>query len=236
MTLRPRRTPSVLTTAVALTVVVLAGCSSPTPGPGAETPAAAPTSASPSPTPAPEAPATEIAADVLLPAAAWEPAGPAGAPTPGVTDWRLPESCAVGAPATASAMLGVEHGDGALESSVGVQQVAVFADADAAVAEADRVAAALARCAADPGAPSRYVVEPLAVGAQGLGLATDYYGTEGDVSTAIGTYLALTRRGTAVTLVSAEGGESNVGAAREELTARAGAAWELLCTYDAEGC
>lgn len=53
---------------------------------------------------------------------------------------------------------------------------------------------------------------------------------------ALGSYLALTRRGTAITLVALEGGESTVGAAREDVTAQVQQAWELLCRFDAAGC
>ncbi|WP_158068927.1 hypothetical protein [Cellulosimicrobium sp. CUA-896] len=82
------------------------------------------------------------------------------------------------------------------------------------------------------------MTEPLDVGAQGAGLATDYYGASdgGDLDGALGSYLAATRRGTAVTLVALDGGETTVGVARETVVANAQAAWDLLCRYDAEGC
>ena len=131
------------------------------------------------------------------------------------------------------------EGDGADEGTVGVHQVAVFADADAATAEAARLADLLAACAAQGGAEgTAYTAEPLDVGAQGSGLATDYYGSggSGDLDTALGTYLATTRRGAAVTLVALDGGESTVGAARETVAEQTRAAWELLCRYEQAGC
>ncbi|WP_149203733.1 hypothetical protein [Actinotalea subterranea] len=230
---------------VAGCVLALAACTgegsgSSTTAPPSTTPGTTP--ATPAATASPEAPATpgDVPADVFLPEAAWAPVAGPRQESRGITDWRLPEACAAGIASTALDMATVTQGDGELEAQVGVQQVAVFADADAAVAEADRLAAAIDGCqgtAAD--GSTAYVREPLEVGAQGLGLATDYYGAsaEGAVDDgALGSYLALTRRGTAVTLVALEGGESTVGTARETVTGHAGQAWELLCRYDSAGC
>ncbi|QZN85614.1 hypothetical protein [Cellulomonas sp. C5510] len=70
------------------------------------------------------------------------------------------------------------------------------------------------------------------------GLATDVDGAsaQGPLDEALGSYLAVTRRGTAVTVVGLEGGERTVGAARDVATRLAGQAWELLCGYDSAGC
>lgn len=226
----------------AVCVLALAGCGaggSDDPATTTAPPVAEPTTPAPDPTTsAPSAPST-VPAEVLLADAAWSPITGTRQESEGITDWLLPESCAAGIASTAAAMRTVTIGDGQEEAQVGVQQVALFTDADAAVAEADRVAAVLAQCTAAPGTETTYVVEPLAVGAQGLGLATDYYGSsaEGTVDDgALGSYLALTRRGTALTLVGLQGGESTIGVARESVTAHTQAAWDLLCGYDSAGC
>lgn len=155
----------------------------------------------------------------------------------GVVEWRVPEVCAAAAP-EALDMSTITQGTGEFEETVGVHQVAVFEDADAAMAATDDLVAALDQCAEAGSGESVYVLEDIAVGAQGAGLATDYYGTSvsEDLDDAVGTYLALTRRGNAVTLVSAEGGESTVGAARERVVEQLAGAWELLCGYDSQGC
>lgn len=205
-----------------------------------EPPAASPTPSAPPPD-APSAPPTrtDLGTDVLLPAEAWEPVSAPRSESTDAAPWWLPEACGAVSPASATAVLTAVHGDGQAEGARGVQQVAVFGDVDAAVAEADRIGQALATCGADgAAAPTRYVAEPLAVGAQGTGLASDHYGQspDGGLDGAMGTYAAVTRRGTAVTLVALDGGEGTVGAARERITAQAYAAWELLCPYDAAGC
>lgn len=230
---------TMLTSTVALCVLALAGCTADEPATAdPSTPAASATSAS-SGAPTPTAPvATDIAPDVLLAEAVWTAAG-AEVPRQekdGVVEWRLPTACAAGAPTQALAMRSVTHGTGEYESSVGAQQVAVLPDADAAVAEADRLATVLGACTGEP--PTLYVVEPLAVGAQGIGLATDYYGASasGPLDGAMGTYAAITRRGTAVTLVALDSGEGTVGAARQTVTGLAPQAWEQLCVFDAAGC
>lgn len=241
------RTSTLLTCALTTAALALAGCSAAEPAAGPTTPppsSSAPPAASPSEPepsdPAPSAPtATEVPAEAMLPETSWTGTEGGRQDSPGVVAWRLPEACAAGAPEGASAMRTVQQGDGGTESQVGVQQVAVFADADAAVAEADRLGAALTACpeyASDT--ETTYVVEPLDVGAQGTGLATDHYGAsaDGDLDTAMGSYLATTRRGTAVTVVAIEGGEGTVGDARATVTAQAQAAWGLLCAYDSAGC
>lgn len=180
----------------------------------------------------------DLPPEVLLPDAAFDPITGDRVETDGVSAWALPDSCAIDPPA-AAAMRGVTVGTGEFEAPVGLQQVAVFADADTAVAEADRLVAALTSCspAADD-TQTRYLPEPVAVGAQGTGLATDYYGAaeSGSEDAALGSYLAVTRRGAAITLVANDGGESTIGVARSEVTDRLQAAWELLCRYDSAGC
>lgn len=233
---------STTTTVLAASALVLAACTA-APGdtPGTpETSAPEPSTSISTPAPGDPAPAlpTDAPADVLLPAGAWGAEG-GRAEAEGVADWHLPEACADGGPADATAMRTATEGDGAAEGVVGVHQVAVFADADAATAEAARLADLLAACAAQGGAEgTTYTVEPVDVGAQGTGLATDYYGSgeSGDLDTALGTYLTTTRRGAAVALVALDGGESTVGAARETVSEQARAAWELLCRYEQAGC
>ncbi|QHT57338.1 hypothetical protein GXP71_15500 [Cellulomonas sp. H30R-01] len=225
-----------LTSTIVLCALTLAGCAGgPEPVATAEPGVSAPAT-SPSPT---ASAATDVAPDVMLTEAAWTVVGP-GAPrdeSTGVVDWRLPEACAAGDPTGASAMRTVSQGSGEFEAPVGVQQVAVLADADAAVAEAERLTAALGTCTeGEP--PTRYVAEPLAVGAQGLGLATDYYGASasGALDDAMGTYVAVTRRGNAVMLVGLDGGEGTVGSARTTVSGLAQQGWELLCPFDSAGC
>jgi hypothetical protein len=231
-------TTRLLTTAVC--VLALTGCGAGGSDDPATTapPAAAPSTPAADPT-TPAAPDTEVPSTALLPDAAWAPVTGTRQDSEGITDWLLPESCAAGIASTAAAMRSTTIGDGEFEAQIGVQQVAVFPDVDAAVAEADRIAAVLAGCAAAPGTETSYLVEPLAVGAQGLGLATDYYGTSaaGTVDDdAMGSYLALTRRGTALTLIGLEGGESTIGVARAAVAGHAQAAWDLLCAYADAGC
>lgn len=231
-----------LTSTIALCVLALAGCAAEPAAPDATTPSAseAPASADPSPTPTTSV-ATDVGPEVMLTEAAWSAAGfdPPRTETTGVVAWRVPEACAAGEPTAAAAMRTVAQGTGEFEYPVGAQQVAVLPDADAAVAEAGRLTAALGACTeGEP--PTRFVAEPLAVGAQGLGLAADYYGSStsgaGSLDDAMGTYVAVTRRGTAVMLVGLEGGEGTVGSARTTVSALAQQGWELLCPYDSAGC
>ncbi|WP_258724973.1 hypothetical protein [Cellulomonas sp. NS3] len=193
--------------------------------------------ASPSPTSTTAAPATptDVPADVLLPAEVFEASTDAFTETTAVEPWRIPDSCGdVGAPAAATAMRTHAHGDGMEETVVGVQQVAAFATADEAVAAATALVEALGACIDESGSGGGFAVEPVAVGAQGHGLATWYYEPGDDAG--LGTYLAVTRRGSAVTLVSGEGGERTVGNARTATVAQTQRAWERLCGYEVAGC
>jgi len=230
---------------VAACALALAGCASGGPAsPGTAT-GTAPTTTGPTTTPSAAtgaegaAPATDVPPAVMLPETTWQGTGPEGPreESAGVVAWRLPESCAAGAPAEAVAMRTVAQGSGELESPVGLHQVALLPDADAAVAEVDRLTAVLTACTADDGATA-YVVEPLAVGAQGIGLATAYdrASAAGAVDDALGSYLTVTRRGPAITLVGLEGGEGTVASARETATRQVQEAWGLLCAYDSAGC
>lgn len=243
---------TIRTSALAVCALLLAACSaSPAPD-GSDLPSAPPTSSeapddpenpdvSETGAPSDDVP-TDLPPEALLQGSAWEALTGPREESDGVVAWRLPEACTAGEPTTAATMRTVTQGDSAEEAPVGVQQVALFADADAAAAEADRLAAAVAACAEqvpdDASGGTTYVAEPVEVGAQGTGLATDYYGAAegGGLDDALGTYLATTRRGTAVTLVALDGGESTVGVARETVTGNAQAAWELLCAYDSAGC
>lgn len=239
---------STRTLTVVACALVLAGCTSGGDGGGTAAPTDDPTPTTTGPDPAPTTPAptggagaapADLAPEVLLPATAWDLPVDPREESAGVVDWRLPQACDAGAPESATAMRTVVQGDGQAEAQVGVQQVALFADADAAVAEADRLAAVLRECttyASDTA--TTYVVEPVEIGAQGTGIATDYYGASatGSLDEAIGSYLVTTRRGTAITLVGVEGGEALVSSARGTATEQAQSAWALLCGYDSSGC
>lgn len=256
--MRTSRTPVVLVVAAAL---VLAGCSDGSPDPGTSSQSTGPTaspsvteSAEPTPAPSdepsegaepteeptePSGPATDLPATVLLSQSQLVPEEGPRTELEGLVDWVFPVSCGVGGPETALVMQSVSQGDGTFEVPVGHHQVAVFTDAEAAVAEADRVTAALDACAGtgDDG-QSVLVTQPVDVGAQGVALVVDYYGAleaNGDEGT-LGYVTAVTRRGNAVTLVSSEGGESSVAASRERVLGELGAAWEKLCAYDSAGC
>ena len=229
-----------------------------TPAPATSTPSSsgpstsAPSTSAPS-TPAPSTPAptastppvpTDLPQEVLLPVEALRPPDGPRQVSEGTLPWRLPDACSVGAPPAAVAMRTVQQGDGEFEAPVGVQQVAVHADAAAAQAEATRVAAALQDCAqraaSAPAAetPTRYLVSPSAIGADGIELAVDYYGVTADDPAAdgLGYAVVLVRRGTALTLVGAVGGEGSIRAAREEAAGQAQQAWERLCRYQVDGC
>lgn len=233
----PSRMRSVL---VALTLATTVAACAPGDPTGGAAPADSPSRsaepvATPTPTTAPPATPTDVPADVLLPAEVFEASTEVLAGTTDVEPWRIPDSCGdVGAPAGATAMRTHAHGDGREETVVGVQQVAAFATADDAVAAATALVEALGACVDTSGSGGGYAVEPVAVGAQGHGLATWYY-EPGDDS-GLGTYLAVTRRGSVVTLVSGEGGERTVGNARAETVAQTQQAWELLCGYEVAGC
>ncbi|WP_139316028.1 hypothetical protein [Cellulosimicrobium sp. CUA-896] len=134
------RTPALAASAL-VSALLLAACSgssdpaAPTssgtgPSRGA-TPSSEPDATDPaSEEPAPAVP-TDLPAEALLPAAAWEASGDAREESEGAAAWRLPDACGAEPPADVAAMLTVAQGDGAAEGPVGVQQVAVFPDADA---------------------------------------------------------------------------------------------------------
>lgn len=254
-----RTTTSRTTTAVlsAALVIGLAGCAGGSPGDGATSsapplstasPVESPTSTAPTSTattPAPSPVPTSVDVAVLLPESAFAPRDGDRTVSEGVEPWVLSTSCDLGSPSGAASMTSVRQGDGQFEVPVGLQQVAVYTDAAAAQAEAARVGAAARACAAaaeagpsEDGGNTRYLVEQLPVGADGLGIATDYYGaTAGDPdAVVIGDYVALTRRGTAVTLVGESGGEDDTDSARTTVTALAQQAWERLCAYEQAGC
>src|SRR6185436_9682428 len=56
----------------------------------------------------------------------------------GVVSWLVDEGCGAGSPADGVAMRTVTQGSGEVESRVGVQQVVVLRDADAAAVDAVR--------------------------------------------------------------------------------------------------
>lgn len=213
-----------------------------TAGPGDATESATPTEApaEPSLEPTTEAPVptTDLPATALLPAEETYPEGGPRVEREGVEPWLVPDACEAGAPDTAVAMRTVTQGDGAYEDSIGQQQVAVFADVDAAVAEADRLGAVLDGCEAGPDISSGYASEPVAVGAQGVGLVVAYYDdyVPGQDLMSLGYVVTATRRGNAVTLVAHAGGEYSVGASRDLVVPQLQAAWERLCAYETEGC
>lgn len=212
-----------------------------TESPTEEETSSSPTATSPTETESPPSePAVDIPAQVLPEATLdAELLGTADQPreeTAGITAWRLPEDCRPPTP-DALDMWTVTQGSGELEEPVGIQQVAVFADAGAATAAADALLASMESCAAAEGAATRYVVEGVDIGAQGHGLVTDYYGASAtDLATAIGDYVAQTRRGTAVTLVGYQGGETQVQSAGQSTRLLLATAWERLCVYDSAGC
>lgn len=121
---------------------------------------------------------------------------------------------------------------------VAVHKVAVFDDAATAQQEARRLGENLEACAAATKAPSRAVVEVVPVGAQGHCLATgDLDQRAGDPSDdAEDGYLVTTRRGRAVTLVSAEGVTGGVVGVRPMVQEQAQEAWARLCRYASSGC
>jgi hypothetical protein len=248
MTTATTRTPA-RRAATALLAVALAGTlTACTADDGAPSAGASP-SASPPPSTAttPSAPAsddpaagpatpTDVPADVMLPAAVFDASTEAFSEATDIEPWRLPGSCGdAPAPAGASGMRLHAHGDGEAETVVGIHQVAAFGTVDDAVAAATALVEALGGCTDTTGSGTTYGVEPVAVGAQGHGLATWYYGAQGG-GDGMGTYLVVTRRGNAVTLVSGEGGERTVGGARTQTVAQAQQAWERLCGFEVAGC
>ena len=137
----------------------------------------------------------------------------------------------------------VTDGDGQTQEVVRVQQVAAFTDVATAVAEAGRLSEVMDRCADDgAGEPERLRASgPVAVGAQGYGLARRYEaggaGGAGGTASPFGTYAAVTRRGTAVTLLAQTAGETSVKGSQRVVVSETQAAWERLCLYDrTAGC
>ncbi|WNB85556.1 hypothetical protein [Cellulomonas sp. ATA003] len=238
---RRRRTAAVIGTAAAVAAIAvgvpaLDRVDLPTwPAPVATAPPApAPTTPTPEPSTTPDPTKTPSSAvtipvptEVLAPALL-EPR----TTTDGTVAWALPEECAAGSPSTATAMLTARDGTGEFEARIDVQQVALFADAATAVAEADRVRAALAACDASSELISTETVE---VGAQGTGVARVYGDGEG-APTPFGTYAVLTRRGSALALATVDGGDGSTESSREPVTQRARQLWERLCGYESAGC
>lgn len=227
---RRRRAAAATGAAVALvaTVVALPVLDRVTLGPlnapvaGAPPAPSAPSSPSPSPSES-----ARVPPEVLAPVAS-EPR----ATTDGTVAWAIFEECAVGTPSTASTMLTARDGTGEFEAPTDVQQVALFPDTASAVAEFDRVRQALDRC--DAGS-DLVTTETLDVGDQNVGVASVYGDDEG-APTPFGTYAVLTRRGTAVTLVTVDGGDGSPESSRDMVVERASQAWENLCDFDSAGC
>ena len=211
---------------------------SPSPPPSALPSSAAPTAAAPTaaaPTPPAAPPLGPARTDV--PDAAVLPAQQPVGDVSGLVAWTVPQGCQGGRPSAAAAMRTVTDGDGQFEAVVRVQQVVAFPDVATAVAEATRLRRAMERCADDGDAdPDRLrTVGPVAVGAQGYGLARRYRGAASPLP--LGTYTAITRRGNALTLLAHTGGEISVEGSRRAVVADAQAAWERLCLYDrTAGC
>lgn len=165
------------------------------------------------------------------------PVEQAAGDAPGTVAWTLPDGCAADAPRGGAVMRTVTDGDGRFEKVARVQQVATFPDAGAAVAEAGRLARVMERCADDDGADTDRLrsAGPVAVGAQGYGLARRY--DAGGEPAPFGTFAVVVRRGNALTLLAHTGGEISVQGSRTALLADAQAAWERLCLYDrTAGC
>lgn len=245
-----------ITVALATTAaLVLAGCAGSS-APESDPTSQAPTSSSPADTPEPTeapsasaepteeptteapAPTTDLPSSVLLSQEAFYPEDGARTEREGVETWLVPNGCEPVTPDAAVAMRTLTQGDGAFEDAVGQQQVAVFADVDAAVAEADRLGAVLAACAGTEDLTTGFTTEPVEVGAQGVGLVVSYYGdyVPGQDEMSLGYFLSVTRRGNAVTLVTNAGGEYSIKASRDRVVPELQAAWELLCAYDSTGC
>lgn len=222
------------TAVLAVVALALSGCSAAaTPQRDATTTTVPAPEADPRQSPAPDE--TSLPSGLMLTAAAF-----GSDVEPVVTEpfdaWALPGPCAAGAPHGVVASRGVAYGVGSSTSPIGTQQVAVFADASAAVAEAERLTDIMTACAAAPGEVT-FVVEDVAVGAQGTGLVVDYGASAGGSGDdALGYYLVTTRRGNAVTLVGHLGGEASIGTSRKDAVTASQAAWRLLCVYDSAGC
>lgn len=170
-------------------------------------------------------PKTDLPEDVLLPGSDEQERG--------VQAWQELGECVLGTPPerAVAAMATTRTGDGEFERQVPVQQVVVLETVKDAVAEAGRLQAQLASCAG-----GAYASAPVAVGAQGQGLAFGYQQLS-DGQYAFGNYLVTTRRGNAVTLLTSTGGEGSLEGARQNETARAQQAWDRLCVYErTDGC
>lgn len=186
----------------------------------------------------------QVPEDVLLPIASMGPAQEPRQDVEGLAGWSLPGECIEEAPRGAAAMRTVVLGAGAGETGdrapddppVGVHQVAVFADAVTAQRAAERLGENLEACAAATRPPSRAVVEVVPVGAQGHGLSTAAVERVADPSGAVIGYLVTTRRGRAVTLVSAEGVEDSAVGVGPMVREQAQEAWARLCRYASSGC
>ncbi|MEP7762485.1 hypothetical protein [Sanguibacter sp. 25GB23B1] len=223
-------------------VTVLGGCSdAAAPEDGASTgPTEQTQEPAPTAEPTTEAPVgTTLPPEVMLTGADFGMDREDAVVTEPIGTWALPDACTGGVPSTAAASRGVAYGNGELESTVGTHQVAVFADVAEATAEAQRLGDVMTACAAAPAQDGGALfVEDVPVGAQGKGLAVDYYGTSAgtDGQESLGYFVAITRRGNAVTLSGHLGGESSVGESRTNALSTSQAAWELLCIYDSAGC
>lgn len=213
--------------AVALSLPALDRDPLPPASPPVATTSPAPVTPSEDATDAPSGGPTQVPPEVLV-----LPTTEPRATTDGTVAWVLPEQCAIGAPSTATAMVTVRDGTGEFEAPIDVQQVALFADAATAVTEADRVRQALAGC----GAGSDLVTtEASDVGAQGVEVSR-VYGDDQGGPTPFGTYTVLTRRGSAIALVTIDGGDGSPESARDPVVERARQVWENLCGYDSAGC
>lgn len=251
--MRPRTVAAVLASAL-----VLAACGGDPAEPAEPTSAAAADPTSPSAEPTTDATATEptetseapadtsepaepavellleLPAEAMLAQDALEPVGQERGEVDGPARWSLSSACGVEPSGGLVAMRTVSQGLYESLDPVGIQQVAVFATVDDAVAEADRLGAQMEACTADPPAESgSYRLEEVTVGAQGRGLANNYAALGDDAE---GTYSAVTRRGNAVTVVTLMSGASSVGEAREMVTSSLGRAFDALCLYDSTGC
>ena len=209
--------------------------SSAAPDQAADEPTEAP---SEEPTEAVESTPTDLPADLLPEVSGLPGEDEPREETQDVVAWHVP--CEDLAPEGATAMRTVTWGTGEFEMPVPAHQVAVFDDAERAVAAADTVRAAMQRCVdePDPAYDTVYRVDEVAVGAQGRGLMTDYYGwsEEEDADWVMGSYQVAFRRGNAVALVAVLGGEGDATAVSEAVVEEAQDVWDRLCRYDSAGC
>lgn len=185
----------------------------------------------PDPTPDEEeqvaAPAVEVPREALLPVET-EPR----TTLQGVVAWQLPRDCTRTPPLDAVGMVTARDGTGEYEAQIPLQQVALFADATQATAEVERLVVALEACVA---ASDLVRTEPVDAGDGAIG-AAEHYGDGAGGATPFGTYTVISRRGNAVVLVSAQGGEGTPDGNRDRVVERARQAWEPLCAYEGAGC